>query len=80
MERTPFVYILASKRNGTIYTGATSNLVKRIYEHKYHLIPGFSKKYNVTRLVWYEQSEDMLAAIAREKQNPDWIDLYKSIL
>lgn len=96
MEKRPCVYILANKKNGTIYTGVTSNLVKRIYQHKHHLIDGFTKKYNTTQLVWYEHSENMLAAISREKQikgwlrqkkialieqnNLEWRDLYTDIL
>ena len=54
MKRQPCVYMLASKRNGTLYTGVTSNIVKRVWEHKNHVIEGFTKKYNVTNLVWYE--------------------------
>ena len=64
--RQPCVYILASRRNGTLYIGVTSNLVKRIYEHGNHLADGFTKNYQVTRLVWYEQHETMESAIQRE--------------
>ena len=87
-----YVYILASKRNGTLYVGVTSNLVKRVYEHKNDLIEGFTEKYGVHRLVYYEQSEDVKSAIEREKRlkawkrqwklrlieemNPEWNDLY----
>jgi len=87
---------LASKRNGTLYTGVTSNLVKRVYEHKNGLADGFTKKYGVHHLVYFELHEDMLAAISREKQikkwnrawkrelieknNPAWKDLYDSIV
>jgi putative endonuclease len=87
-----FVYILASKRNGTLYLGITSNLLKRVYEHKNNLIEGFTKKYNVHTLVYYEAYNDIYDAIAREKSikkwkrrwkielieksNPKWEDLY----
>ena len=91
MIKTAYVYILASKKHGTLYTGVTTNLIRRIYEHKHHLQQGFTRKYNVTRLVWYEQGEDISAAIALEKKiknrnrqwkidlierdNPNWRDL-----
>ena len=87
-----WVYILASKRNGTLYTGVTSNLDARVYQHKNDLIPGFTKRYGVHRLVWFEEHGDIRDGIAREKQikgwnrawkirlieklNPDWKDLY----
>ena len=96
MERTPCVYILASKFNGTLYIGVTSNLVKRVWQHKKGLVDGFSKKYHVHNLVWYERHEEMESAIVREKQlkkwnrqwkirlinesNPQWRDLYTTIL
>ena len=96
MSKQPCVYILASKRNGTLYTGVTSNLRKRIWEHKNDQVQGFSKKYQVHTLVWYEVHETMLSAISREKEikhvtrqmkidlietlNPYWNDLYKDIL
>jgi len=96
MQRQPCVYLLASKRNGTLYTGVTSNLVKRIWEHKQHAVAGFTKKYRVTQLVWYEVHETMASAINREKaiknwkrawkinvieaMNPDWRDLYDDLL
>ena len=96
MERQPCVYILASKRNGTLYTGVTSNLVKRIWEHKTHAVDGFTRKYNVNTLVWYEIHETMESAIRREKaikywkrawklntieiKNPQWLDLYRDLL
>ena len=86
-----FVYILASKRNGTLYIGVTSNLTKRLYEHKNKLLKGFTEKYNVNKLVYYETSNDQTSAIIREKQlkkwnrkwkielieknNPKWVDL-----
>jgi putative endonuclease len=93
----PYVYILASNRNGTIYIGVTSNLVKRIYQHKNHIIKdSFTDKYNVCNLVYYEQTDNMMSAIEREKQlkqwrrewklaliekdNPEWKDLYNDIL
>ncbi len=90
-----YVYILASKQNGTLYTGVTSDLVKRIYEHKNNVVDGFTKKYNVHQLVWYEIHESAEAAIMREKQiknwqrkwkltliesnNPQWKDLYDDV-
>ena len=86
-----YVYILASKRNGTLYTGVTNNLSRRTYEHKESLVDGFTKKYNVKILVHYEQTNDIGSAIAREKcikrwkrewkiklieeDNPEWKDL-----
>lgn len=91
-----YVYILASSRNGTLYIGVTSDLIKRIYEHKNNLIDGFTKKYGVHRLVYYEQTSDIESAIEREKRlkkwnrkwklelieknNPDWEDLYTSLI
>jgi len=96
MERQPCVYMLASKKNGTLYTGVTSNLLKRIWEHKNDVVDGFTKKYGVHTLVWYEMSESMESAILREKRikdwkrewkikvienmNPEWRDLYLDIL
>ena len=90
-----YVYILASKKYGTLYTGVTSNLQKRIYEHKQNLIEGFTSKYSVHNLVWYEFHVDIAEAIKREKQikkwnrqwkinliekyNMKWKDLYKSL-
>ena len=87
---------MASKRNGTLYVGATSNLVKRVHEHKNDLADGFTKKYRVHNLVYFELHEDMSDAIAREKQikkwnrewklelieksNPEWKDLYDNII
>jgi putative endonuclease len=91
-----YVYILASQRNGTLYTGVTNDLVRRVYEHKNDLIEGFTKKYRVHDLVYFEQHEDIESAITREKQlkkwnrawklerieksNGDWRDLYPSII
>jgi len=87
-----YIYILANKRNGTLYIGVTSNLVKRVYEHKNNIIDGFTKKYSIHKLVYYEITDDIESAIRREKQlkkwnrkwkinliensNPKWIDLY----
>jgi putative endonuclease len=96
MSKQPGVYILASKRNGTLYIGVTSNLQKRAWEHKNDLVEGFTKRYGVHRLVYYELHNDMAAAITREKQmkkwnrawklqlierqNPDWRDLWEGII
>ncbi len=90
--KTYYLYILASKKNGTLYTGVANNLVKRVYEHKENLVPDFTQKYNVHHLVYYEEFSDIYSAIAREKRikkwkrqwkinliekmNPDWRDLY----
>ncbi len=95
MDKEFYVYILASKRNGTLYTGVTSNLIKRIWQHKNDLIDGFSKKYNVKNLVYYEVHSNAESAITREKRikkwrrawklriieekNPGWKDLYEEI-
>jgi putative endonuclease len=68
----PAVYILASKRNGTLYIGVTSDLVKRIWEHKNNMVEGFTKRYNVHRLLWYELHESMESAITREKRLKNW--------
>jgi putative endonuclease len=92
----PCVYILASKRNGTLYIGVTSDLVKRVWEHQSDFVEGFTKKYKVHDLVWYEMHDTMDVAINREKQlkewkrqwkialieeaNPYWNDLYANIL
>jgi putative endonuclease len=96
MEKQFYVYILASDRNGTIYVGVTSNLVQRAWQHKEKLVKGFTKKYEVQKLVWYEQHENAESAIVREKRikkwnrdwkirlieetNPYWNDLYSSIV
>ena len=71
-KKQPAVYIVASKKNGTLYTGVTSNLPKRIQEHKENRVEGFSKKYGVHILVWYEYHDDMESAIIREKQIKRW--------
>src|SRR5262245_30428468 len=76
-ERDPCVYILASKRNGTLYTGVTSELPQRVLRHKQGLIPGFTKKYGVHRLVYYEMHPTMDVAIRREKQIKEWRRLWK---
>ncbi len=96
MDRQPCIYMIASQRNGTLYIGVTSNLVKRIWEHKTNVVEGFTKKYGVHTLVWYEVHETMASAIQREKAlkkwrrkwkidliesfNPDWNDLYEIIV
>jgi len=90
-----YVYILASGKNGTLYVGVTSDLFKRIYEHKQNIIDGFTKKYAIHTLVYYEMHEDVWEAIIREKRikkwnrvwklrlieekNPEWRDLYNEI-
>ena len=94
--REPAVYIMASKRNGTLYTGVTSDLARRAYEHRTKAKRSFAKQYDCTLLVWYESYERMDEAIAREKQikavsrkaklkliesmNPNWADLYGSFV
>ncbi|MDA1014012.1 MAG: GIY-YIG nuclease family protein [Planctomycetota bacterium] len=94
--KEPAVYILASQRNGTLYIGVTSDLVQRIWQHKNNVVEGFTKEYGVHMLVWYELHEDMESAIIREKRlkkwnrawklrlieemNPNWNDLYDSII
>jgi len=88
----PCVYLLASRRNGTLYTGVTSDLVNRVWQHKHDLVEAFTRRYRVHTLVWYELQPTMLPAIQREKaikewkrawklaliekDNPDWKDLY----
>ncbi len=67
-----FVYIITNKYNTTVYVGVTNNLVRRIYEHKMKLVDGFSKKYNLNKLIYYEQTNDIEVAIAREKQIKDY--------
>jgi len=96
VEKQPAVYILASNRNGTLHIGVTSELTKRVWEHKNDLVEGFTRRYNVHRLVWYELHESMESAIKRGKSmkewkrvwkleliesvNPDWEDLYHTII
>jgi len=70
--KTAYVYILANKKNGTLYTGVTSNLMKRLYEHKNDLIRGFTSKYKVHNLVYYEDTNDIRVAIEREKEIKGW--------
>jgi putative endonuclease len=77
MERQPAVYILASERNGTIYIGVTSDLVKRAWEHKNDTVDDFTKRYGVHRLVYYELHGDMLSVITREKQLKKWNRAWK---
>jgi putative endonuclease len=72
MEREPFVYMLASRRHGTLYTGVTSNLPQRIWQHRTGVLKGFSSRYGVRRLVWFEQHETMDAAIVRERRIKEW--------
>ena len=96
VDKYPAVYILSNKRNGTLYIGVTSDLAKRVWEHKNDLVEGFSKRYRIHTLVWYELHESMESAILREKRikewkrtwklqliernNPDWQDLYHNIV
>ncbi|RNJ63289.1 MAG: GIY-YIG nuclease family protein [Porphyrobacter sp. IPPAS B-1204] len=95
MEYGGFVYIMASRRNGTIYIGVTTDLAKRVWEHREGLIEGFTKKYGCKTLVWFERHDTIEAAITREKQmkewrrawklrrieemNPDWNDLFELV-
>jgi len=73
----PVVYLLASKRNGTLYTGVTSDLIGRIYKHRNGLLPGFTREYGVKRLVWFEQHATMESAIIREKRIKKWNRAWK---
>ena len=91
-----FVYMMASARNGTLYLGVTSNLIQRVYQHKTGAFEGFTSRYAVHSLVWFDSTPSIEAAIQREKQlknwkrewkvaliekaNPDWLDLYETIL
>ena len=75
--KQPCVYITASKPRGTLYTGVTADLLKRVWQHKEGLIPGFIEKYNVKTLVWYEEHETMAQAIAREKAIKEWRRAWK---
>jgi putative endonuclease len=93
--KQPAVYIMASKRNGTLYTGVTANLGQRVWQHREGVVEGFTKRYGCKLLMWFERHETMDAAIAREKQikggsrakklalieamNPDWRDLFEDI-
>jgi len=96
MARQFYVYILASRKHGTIYIGVTNDLIRRVYEHKEKLIPGFTKDYSVDKLVYYEVYHDPESAITREKRlkrwkrdwkieliegsNPNWDDLYAGLI
>jgi putative endonuclease len=96
MEKQSYIYIITNPANTTLYTGVTSNLIKRIYEHKNKIIEGFSSKYNLTKLVYFEVFDNIEVAIEREKQiknykrykkitlisetNPEWIDLYTKLI
>ena len=95
MSKQYYVYIMTNKHNTVLYTGVTNDLVRRTYEHKEKLVKGFTKKYNVNKLVYYEITDDVYSAITREKQikagsrkkkidliesmNPEWMDLYDSL-
>jgi putative endonuclease len=80
MEKQPAVYILTSVRNGTLYTGVTSNLVKRVWKHKNNVVPGFTQRYGVHTLVWFELHATMESAIKREKCNKEWKRKWKLAL
>jgi putative endonuclease len=96
MAKQPALYILASKRNGTLYVGVTSNLVQRIWQHRHNQVEGFSQRYNLHQLVYFELHQTMVEAIVREKQikkwnrswklrlieknNPEWTDLWHGII
>ncbi len=71
-QKIYYVYIVASKRNGTLYIGVTDNLIKRVYEHRNSLVESFTKKYGAQTLVYYETTNDIVSAIAREKQMKKW--------
>jgi putative endonuclease len=75
--RSYYIYILASERNGTLYVGVTNNIKRRVYEHKQGSIPGFTKKYNVHQLVYFEETNNIRAALAREKQLKKWNRAWK---
>jgi putative endonuclease len=95
MSKQPAVYILTNQHHTVLYTGVTSDLKARIYQHREELLPGFTSRYNVSKLVFYERGEDISGAISREKQikagsrrkkielidafNPEWRDLYDEI-
>ncbi len=93
--KTYYVYILSSPKNGTLYVGITNDIIRRVYEHKHNILEGFTKKYEVHQLVYFESTEDSLVAIEREKclkrwkrqwkirlieeKNPAWNDLYPQL-
>ncbi|MBP5364262.1 MAG: GIY-YIG nuclease family protein [Alphaproteobacteria bacterium] len=95
-QKSYYVYIMASGRNGTLYVGVTNDIARRAYEHKTHSVPGFTKKYNVDKLVYYECFADIKDAIAQEKRlkryarnwkkdlieknNPEWRDLFDTLM
>ncbi|HMK65289.1 MAG TPA: GIY-YIG nuclease family protein [Thermodesulfobacteriota bacterium] len=95
MEKFPCVYILASDHNGTLYVGVTSDLIKRVWQHKHNMAEGFTKRYKIHNLVWYEPHATMESAITREKNikkwyrewklaliersNPQWKDLFEDL-
>ena len=96
MAKASYVYMLASRRYGTLYTGVTTDLIKRIWQHREGFTQGFTKEHKITQLVWYEIHEDVQSAITREKQikkwnrawkikliqekNPQWRDLYNEVI
>jgi len=96
MSKQPCVYIMASQRNGTLYVGVTSDLIKRVFQHRNNMVEGFTKRYGIHDLVWYEMHQSMESAILREKQikrwdrrskigliekgNSAWLDLWKELL
>ncbi|MFT7879946.1 MAG: GIY-YIG nuclease family protein [Sulfurimonas sp.] len=96
MSKTGYIYILTNKKDGTLYIGVTSELAKRVHEHKTKVVSGFSKQYNLDKLVYYEILDSIEEAIKREKQlknwhrqwkvelienkNPEWNDLYESVV
>jgi putative endonuclease len=79
-EKIYYVYILASKKNGTLYIGVTDNLIKRSYQHRNNLVEGFTKKYNIHKLVYYETTNNIQAALSREKQLKKWNRVWKIAL
>jgi len=95
MQMESYVYLLANKHNNVLYTGVTNDLIRRVYEHKNKMVAGFTRKYNVDRLVYFEVCSGIVVAIEREKQikgwsrkkkqelinslNPEWDDLYRSL-
>ena len=96
MDKQSFIYIMTNKSNEVLYVGVTNNIIRRVYEHKNKLMDGFTRKYNLTKLVYYEVFDDITNAITREKQikggsrkkkielikafNPKWEDLYEKII